>query len=68
MVFVDLFIDYEEFLAGMTDEQNAKEWETVDDESVFDEEEFEEFEKHRIDEIRDSFAKGKTQKKFMIEK
>jgi hypothetical protein len=64
MVFLDLFIDYDEFLVGLTDEQNAMEWETVDDESVFEEEEFEEFEKHRIDEIRDSFAKGKNKENY----
>ena len=54
----DLFIDYNEFLAGLG-ERDDKGWETVDDDTVYVDEEFEEFEKHRIGEIRDTFAKGK---------
>jgi hypothetical protein len=57
--FADLFIDYDEFLAGMTEEQKEEEnWESLDNEVVFEESEFEDFEAHRIEEIRDSFAKG----------
>ena len=54
----DLFIDYSEFAAALADEPE-KEWESLDNAKVFEEEEFQDFEKQRIDEIRDSFAKGK---------
>ena len=61
----DLFIDYSEFAAALADEPE-KEWESLDSAKVFEEEEFQDFEKQRIDEIRDSFAKGKWNKFFFV--
>jgi hypothetical protein len=64
-LFSDFFIDYTEFAAALAGEEE-KEWESLDNEPVFDEEEFQEFEEQRIEEIRDSFAKGKTVCKLTI--
>jgi hypothetical protein len=66
-LLADFFIDYTEFAAALAGEKE-KEWESLDDEPAFDEEEFAEFEEQRIEEIRDSFAKGNDSKEYSLVK
>ena len=56
----DMMIDYSEFVEGLKDsKKNKKEnWETIDNEPVFNETDFENYEKKRINEIREDIAKG----------
>ena len=53
-------IDFDEFMRGMEDKKDSsKNWETIDNESFFNETELDEFEKDRIDEIREDIAEGR---------
>ena len=49
----DMMIDYSEFVEGLKDsKKNKKEnWETIDNEPVFNETDFENYEKKRINEL-----------------
>ena len=53
----DLMIDFEEYTKSLQNKQGKEEWTT--EQTELDEEEFKEFEKQRIDEIRDNIADGK---------
>ena len=56
----DLMIDYSEFLEGLEDKKDInKNWETIDNEPVFNDTDFDSYEKKRIDEIREDIAEGK---------
>merc|ERR550519_940291 len=56
----DLMIDYSEFLDGLEDKKDInKNWETIDNEPVFNDTDFDSYEKKRIDEIREDIAEGK---------
>ena len=56
----DLMIDYPEFLAGLEDRKdNDKNWETIDSEPVFNDSDFNSYEKQRINEIREDIAEGR---------
>jgi len=56
----DLMIDYSEFVEGLQDKKDIdKNWETIDNEPVFNDTEFDSYEKKRIDEIREDIAEGK---------
>ena len=60
----DLMIDFEEFLEQIHEETKNKDWETIDNESKFNDTEFEEFERRRVNEIRDEIADGKKPKGY----
>ena len=56
----DMMIDYSEFVQGLEDKKDIdKNWETIDNEPVFDDKDFNSYEKKRIDEIREDIAEGK---------
>ena len=56
----DLMIDYSEFVEGLQDKKDIdKNWETIDNEPVFNDTEFDSYEKKRINEIREDIAEGK---------
>jgi len=56
----DMMIDYSEFAQGLEDKKDIdKNWETIDNEPVFDDKDFNTYEKKRIDEIREDIAEGK---------
>ena len=56
----DLMIDYSEFVEGLQDKKDIdKNWETIDNEPVFNDTEFDSYEKKRIEEIREDIAEGK---------
>jgi len=56
----DLMIDFDEFMEEMNDRKaNDKTWDTLDNDSVFNDTDFEAYEKERISEIRDDIASGK---------
>ena len=56
----DMMIDYSEFAQGLEDKKDIdKNWETIDNEPVFDDKDFNSYEKKRIDEIREDIAEGK---------
>ena len=63
----DLMIDFEEFLEQIHEETKNKDWETIDNESKFNDTEFEEFERRRVNEIRDEIADGKKPKGYNYE-
>ena len=56
----DLMIDYSEFVEGLQDKKDIdKNWETIDNEPVFNDTDFDSYEKKRINEIREDIAEGK---------
>ena len=56
----DMMIDYSEFAQGLEDKKDIdKNWETIGNEPVFDDKDFNSYEKKRIDEIREDIAEGK---------
>lgn len=64
----DLMIDFEEFMLQMQENQKDKErWDTLDNESKFNESEFEAYEKRRLNEIRNDMAEGKKPEGYNYE-
>ena len=64
----DLMIDFEEFKLQIEEnEKNREKWDTLDNEAKFNESEFEEFEKRRLNEIRDDMAEGKKPEGYNYE-
>ena len=56
----DMMIDYSEFAQGLEDKKDIdKNWETIGNEPVFDDKDFNSYEKKRINEIREDIAEGK---------
>ena len=61
----DLMLDYSEFLAGIEESRDKdKNWETVDNETFFNETEFDEYEKQRVGEIRRDIGEGNKPKGY----
>ena len=64
----DLMIDFEEFMEQINEkDESKKKWDTLDNEPSFSDAEFEEFEKKRVNDIRDDMAKGKKPEGYNYE-
>jgi len=55
----DLMIDFDEFMEQIKENDKKEDWKTLDNESSYNDTEFEKFQKNRINEIRDDMAVGK---------